>query len=71
MDAADETLAVQRHANLRAMNSFGLPAVARALVCIRGDADVRRLLAHPELGRWPKFVLGGGSNMVLSRDPPG
>jgi UDP-N-acetylmuramate dehydrogenase len=71
MDAADETLAVQRHANLRAMNSFGLPAMARALVRIRSDADVRRLLAHPELGRWPKFVLGGGSNMVLSRDPPG
>ena len=71
MNAAKDTLAVERHASLRTMNSFGLPAVARALVRIRDEADVRALLAHPELGRLPKFVLGGGSNLVLSRDPAG
>jgi UDP-N-acetylmuramate dehydrogenase len=45
--------------------------VARRLVRLHGDADVRRVLGDPELGRLPKFVLGGGSNLVLSRDPPG
>jgi len=29
---------------------------------------VRRVLDHPELGRARKFVLGGGSNIVLTRD---
>ena len=61
-------LTVERRASLRACNSFGLPAVAATLVRIRSDADVRRLLAHPELGRAPKLVLGGGSNVVLTRD---
>jgi UDP-N-acetylenolpyruvoylglucosamine reductase len=40
------------------------------LVRIGSDADVRRVLAHPELGRMPKFVLGGGSNVILTRDMP-
>lgn len=62
--------AVERNVSLRAYNTFGLPATARALVRITGDADVRRLLADPELGREPKLVLGGGSNVVLTRDVP-
>lgn len=63
-------LAIEHDVNLRALNTFGLPAVAHTLVRIARDADVRRLLAHPEHGRAPKLVLGGGSNLILSRDPP-
>ncbi len=62
-------LSIEHGCNLRDCNSFGLPAVARTLVRIRRDADVRRLLEHPEHGRAPKLVLGGGSNLVLTRDP--
>ena len=69
MPIASSPLAIDRAANLRALNSFGLPAVAHTLVHIRSDADVRRVLDHPELGRAPKLVLGGGSNLVLTRDP--
>ncbi|WP_395138121.1 UDP-N-acetylmuramate dehydrogenase [Schlegelella aquatica] len=59
---------IERGVSLKPYNTFGLPAVARTLVRIETDADVRALLAHPELGRAPKFVLGGGSNIVLTRD---
>jgi UDP-N-acetylmuramate dehydrogenase len=59
---------LERDVNLKPYNSFGLPAVARQLVRIRSEADVRRVVDHPNLGRAPKFVLGGGSNMVLTRD---
>jgi UDP-N-acetylmuramate dehydrogenase len=61
-------LDLRERASLREFNTFGLPAVAATLVRIASDADVRRLLAHPEHGRAPKFVLGGGSNIVLTRD---
>ena len=27
-----------------------------------------RVVDHPEYGRAPKFILGGGSNVVLTRD---
>jgi len=53
---------------LKALNTFGLPATARRLARIRGDADVRRVLDSPEVGRSAKLVLGGGSNLVLTRD---
>ena len=53
MPTASSSLAIDRAANLRALNSFGLPAVAHTLVHIRSDADVRRVLDHPELGRVP------------------
>ena len=54
--------------SLKAFNTFGLPATARRLARIREDADVRRVLDSPEVGRLPKLVLGGGSNLVLTRD---
>ena len=56
--------------SLKPYNTFGLPAVAQTLVRIASDADVRRVVDDPELGLAPKFVLGGGSNIVLTRDMP-
>ena len=61
-------LDIQHRASLREHNSFGLPAVAKTLVRIASDADVRRVVDHPEYGVAPKFILGGGSNVVLTRD---
>ena len=61
---------IESGVSLRPYNSFGLPAVAHTLVRIASDADVRRVVDHPTLGRTPKFVLGGGSNIVLTHDMP-
>src|SRR3982750_1805935 len=61
---------IESGVSLKPYNSFGLPAVARTLVRVTGDADVRRVVDHPRLGRAPKFVLGGGSNVILTRDMP-
>jgi UDP-N-acetylmuramate dehydrogenase len=59
---------IENGVSLQSFNTFGLPAVAQTLVRIRSDADVRRVVDHAQLGRAPKFVLGGGSNVVLTRD---
>jgi UDP-N-acetylmuramate dehydrogenase len=59
---------VERNVPLQPHNSFGIVAKARALVRVRGAADVQQLLADPEHGTIPKFVLGGGSNIVLTGD---
>lgn len=69
MSASTHALAIEHGVSLRELNTFGLPAVAHTLVRIGSDADVRRLLGHPEHGRAPKLVLGGGSNLILTRDP--
>ncbi len=62
------TLQIETDVPLRALNTFGVPASARRLVRLRSARDVRLVVDHPELGRAPKFVLGGGSNLLLTRD---
>ena len=59
---------VESDVDLRPYNSFGLPAKARRLVRIRSEADLRWVVNHPDWGRASKFILGGGSNLVLTRD---
>ena len=61
---------IETGVSLKPYNTFSLPAVARTLVRVASDADVRRVVDHPELGMAPKFVLGGGSNIILTRDMP-
>ncbi|MGZ5195005.1 MAG: UDP-N-acetylmuramate dehydrogenase [Ramlibacter sp.] len=59
---------VEQNVPLQAHNSFGIVAKARALVRVRGASDIQELLRDAELGSVPKFVLGGGSNIVLTGD---
>jgi UDP-N-acetylmuramate dehydrogenase len=68
MSPAPLPLNVQLRANLRQHNSFGLPATAHTLVHISSEADLHQLIRHPQYGPLPKFVLGGGSNIVFTRD---
>lgn len=60
--------ALETNVSLRPYNSFGLPALAQRLVRVHAPEDVQRLLADPDLAAMPKFVLGGGSNIVLTCD---
>lgn len=71
MSDSPASLKIERGVALRAYNTFGLPAVAHTLVRVASDADVRRVVDHPELGRAKKLILGAGSNLILSRDPAG
>jgi UDP-N-acetylmuramate dehydrogenase len=61
---------IESGVSLKPYNTFGLPAVAQTLVRITDDAGVRQVVDHPDLGTTPKFILGGGSNIVLTRDMP-
>jgi UDP-N-acetylmuramate dehydrogenase len=60
---------IETDINLRAYNTFGLPAQAGTLIHIYNDGDIDEVLAHPVYGVAPKLVLGGGSNLVLSGAP--
>jgi UDP-N-acetylmuramate dehydrogenase len=66
---ATTPLHIERNVNLRTLNAFALPALAATLVRVDSDAALRRVIDHAELGRAPKLVLGGGSNIVFTRDP--
>jgi len=59
---------VEPNTPLQAYNSFGISAKALQLVRVHSDADVQAVLADAALRDAPKFVLGGGSNIVLTGD---
>ena len=59
---------VEKNVSLQRCNTFGIAARARTLVRVRSVQDVQDLLAQPQLARQPVFILGGGSNIVLTGD---
>ena len=52
---------------LQAHNTFGIAAKAERLLRLRSMDDVTALLADP-IRLEPHFVLGGGSNIVITGD---
>jgi len=59
---------VEKNVALQAFNTFHIVAKAHTLVRIQSEDDVHAVLADPDLAALPKFVLGGGSNIVLTGD---
>ena len=59
---------VEQNVPLQPYNSFGIVARAQQLVRVHTEADVAEVLADPAWRDVPKFVLGGGSNIVLTGD---
>jgi UDP-N-acetylmuramate dehydrogenase len=64
----NSAMLVEKNLPLAPFNSFHIVAKALALVRISGASDVQALLADPEWASVPKFVLGGGSNLVITGD---
>jgi UDP-N-acetylmuramate dehydrogenase len=56
---------IEKQVDLKLYNTLGLSAVASTLIRVRSEADLLEVAHHPAYGRAPKFVLGGGSNIVL------
>ena len=59
---------VEKNVPLQPFNTWHIVAKAHALVRISSEQDLQAVLADPELSELPKFVLGGGSNIVLTGD---
>ena len=59
---------VEKNVPLQPFNTFHIVAKAHALVRIASEQDMLAVLADPRLSALPKFVLGGGSNIVLTGD---
>ena len=54
--------------SLKGVNTFGIDARARAYLRITDAAQLGALMADPVLSAMPRLLLGGGSNLLLTRD---
>ena len=53
---------------LREFNTFGVEARARWFCRVHSAEELAALAAEPKLAGLPRLVLGGGSNVLLTRD---
>ena len=61
-------MVVEKNVPLQPCNTFGIAARAQTLVRVQSTADVLAVLNDAQLAPAPKFVLGGGSNIILTGD---
>ncbi|NHZ78636.1 UDP-N-acetylmuramate dehydrogenase [Massilia sp. CCM 8695] len=54
--------------SLRAVNTFGIDARARAYLKLTRVEQLAQVMADPVLAALPRLLLGGGSNIVLTGD---
>lgn len=59
---------IQTNVPLRSLNTFGLDAHARFFADVQSVEELKALLRDPQWAGTPKFILGGGSNILLTRD---
>jgi UDP-N-acetylmuramate dehydrogenase len=59
---------VENNAPLQPHNSFGIAARAQAMARVRSEDDLQALMQRPDWATTPRFVLGGGSNLVITGD---
>jgi UDP-N-acetylmuramate dehydrogenase len=59
---------IEKNVALEPLNTFHIVAKAHSLVRIGSVNDVLAVLADPVLAAQPKFILGGGSNIVITGD---
>src|SRR5690606_2542807 len=57
---------------LKPYNTFGVAAIARRFVEIRSEIELVELFRQPDvMAAQPLLVLGGGSNVLFTRDYDG
>lgn len=66
-----QSLPVQHHYSLRQLNTFGVAASAQAYLPVTDAAQLEQVRQDATLAALPRLVLGGGSNILLTRDFPG
>lgn len=59
---------IQENVSLLPFNTFGIDQKARFLAVVKSRDEVTQALVYAKERRWPLFILGGGSNILLRAD---
>ncbi|MNR79969.1 UDP-N-acetylenolpyruvoylglucosamine reductase [compost metagenome] len=65
------SLPLQYNYSLRHLNTFGVDANAQAYLPVSSVAQLQAVRQDATLAALPRLILGGGSNILLTRDFPG
>lgn len=59
---------IQQNVSLRNLNTFGLESEARYFVEAKSVDELAVILTDKNWNNFPKFILGGGSNILLTKN---
>jgi UDP-N-acetylmuramate dehydrogenase len=59
---------IKEYVSLRDLNTFGLESEARYFADVKSEEELKSVLENPLYKSLPRFVLGGGSNVLLTQD---
>jgi len=62
------TLAIRQDVSLKSLNTFGIEAKAHFFVEVQNKDELINILLNNDFKDMPKFILGGGSNILLTKD---
>lgn len=62
---------LQENIDLKRLNTFGVSAKARYFIQISSPSDLTAIRDHSIFGSVPVYLLGGGSNVLFTRDLDG
>lgn len=59
---------VQTNVSLKPYNTFGIAAIAKYFVEVSDIEQLKEILQHPDYQGVERLILGGGSNLLLTKD---
>lgn len=59
---------IEKNASLQKYNTFGLNYLADCIIHLKSEKEIIAFLKNPEQFKKPHFILGGGSNILLTGD---
>jgi len=64
-------LEILQNVSLKQFNTFGINAIAKQFAAFSTVEELQALLAHKHAGRSKPLILGGGSNLLFTKDVDG
>src|SRR6187401_2753452 len=61
-------MTITKNYPLKDLNTFGLDVIAKAFSEIKSEEDIAELLQDSGSGNEHKFILGGGSNILFTKN---
>lgn len=59
---------IEENISLKGLNTFGIDVKAKYFAAIHVEEDLLELLQHPVYQNHPRLILGGGSNILFTKD---
>ncbi|RPI75228.1 MAG: hypothetical protein EHM47_03245, partial [Ignavibacteriales bacterium] len=63
-----ESLNIRKNISLKPYNTFGIDVKAKYFCEIRSEIHLKNILSFHEFSSYNKLIIGGGSNILLTKD---